>query len=265
MAEIQTSTWSETAASNTSSPPDGCPEGWAPSTVNNWARETMAVIKREWDRTHPTITSAGTNTVTLTYTTAPTAYVRGLAFTFVVGVTNTGAATLNVNSLGATAIKKNGTTALVAGDLTAGAVVTVYYDANSNFQLTASSSIIAPPVSTSTFFLQAAASDETTALTTGTAKTTFRVPSAFTLTSARASLTTASSSGLVTVNIKKNGTTIFSTKITIDANELTSTTAATPSVLSTTAFADDDYVTVDIDGAGTSAAGLKITLIGTIP
>ena len=40
-----------------------------------------------------------------------------------------------------------------------------------------------------------AASDETTALTTGTAKVTFRMPAAVTLSEVRASLTTANTSG----------------------------------------------------------------------
>lgn len=39
--------WSTTAASNNSSPPDGAPEGWAPSSVNNWGRETMASIRSQ--------------------------------------------------------------------------------------------------------------------------------------------------------------------------------------------------------------------------
>lgn len=107
-----------------------------------------------------------------------------------------------------------------------------------------------------------AVGDETTALTTGAAKITFRMPYAFTLTDVRASLTTASASGLPTINIKEGGTTIFSTKITIDATELTSTTALTPMVLSDTSLADDAQMTVDIDTAGSGAAGLKVVLIG---
>jgi hypothetical protein len=108
-----------------------------------------------------------------------------------------------------------------------------------------------------------AVSDETTAITTGTAKVTFRMPFAMTLSSVRASLTTVSSSGIPTVNIKESGTTIFSTKLTIDASELTSQTAATPAVLSDTSLADDAQMTIDIDVAGTGATGLKVTLIGT--
>lgn len=107
-----------------------------------------------------------------------------------------------------------------------------------------------------------AVSDETTAITTGTAKVTFRMPYAFTVTSVKASLTTASSSGLPTFDINEGGTTILSTKLTIDANELTSVTAATAAVVSDTALAEDAEMTVDIDVAGTGAKGAKIYIIG---
>lgn len=105
--------------------------------------------------------------------------------------------------------------------------------------------------------------DETTAITTGTAKLTWRAPFAFTIKDVRASLGTVSSSGLPTVNIKESGTTIFSTKLTIDASEKTSTTAATPYVLSDTSIADDAEITFDIDVAGTGAAGLKVKIYYT--
>ena len=107
-----------------------------------------------------------------------------------------------------------------------------------------------------------ACSDETTAITTGNAKATFRMPYAFTLTAVRASLTTASSSGLPTIDINENGVSILSTKITIDVSERTSTTAATPPVISDSSLADDAEITIDIDVAGTGAAGLKVYLIG---
>jgi hypothetical protein len=113
--------------------------------------------------------------------------------------------------------------------------------------------------------IQLAASDETTALTTGTAKVTFRMPHAMTLTSVRASLTTAQASGSIfTVDINEGGATILSTKLTIDNTEKTSTTAATPAVISDSALADDSEITIDIDQIGNgTATGLKITLIGT--
>lgn len=112
-------------------------------------------------------------------------------------------------------------------------------------------------------FMTIAVGDETTAITTGTAKVTWRMPFAFTLLAVRASLTTASSSGTPTVDINEAGTSVLATKLTIDANELTSTTAATAAVISDSAIADDALMTIDIDTAGTGAAGLKVTLYGT--
>ena len=110
-----------------------------------------------------------------------------------------------------------------------------------------------------------AASDETTALTTGTAKVTFRMPNDMTLTGVRASVTTAPTGAAITVDINESGTTVLSTKLTIDATEKTSTTAATPAVISDTALADDAEITIDIDviGSTIAGAGLKVTLIGT--
>ena len=98
---------------------------------------------------------------------------------------------------------------------------------------------------------------QTEVITTGTAKKTWRMP-ACTVHAVRASLTTASSSGIPTIDINESGTSILSTKLTIDANETTSTTAATAPVISDSAIADDAQMTIDIDVAGTGAVGLKV-------
>jgi len=107
-----------------------------------------------------------------------------------------------------------------------------------------------------------AVSDETTALTTGNAKLTFRAPYAMTLTQIpRSSVSQSSSSGLVTVDINEDGTSILgANKLSIDATEKTSTTAATPTTLADTSIADDAEITMDIDSAGTGARGLKVVL-----
>lgn len=109
-----------------------------------------------------------------------------------------------------------------------------------------------------------ACSDESTALTAGTAKVTFRMPYAFTLSAVRASVTTAPTGSVLTVDINEGGTSILSTKLTIDATEKTSTTAATAAVISDSALADDAEITIDIDGVGSTVAGagLKVYLIG---
>jgi len=108
-----------------------------------------------------------------------------------------------------------------------------------------------------------AVSDETTAITTGTAKVTFRMPYSATITGVRASVNTVSSSGTPTIDINESGTTILSTKLTIDANEKTSTTAASAAVISDSSIADDAEITIDIDVAGTGAKGLKIIIYYT--
>jgi len=109
-----------------------------------------------------------------------------------------------------------------------------------------------------------ACSDESTALTTGTAKVTFRLPYAMTLTAVRASVTTAPTGSTLVVDVNEGGTSVLSTKLSIDATEKSSTTAATAAVISDSALADDAEITIDIDqiGATIAGAGLKLWLIG---
>lgn len=121
-----------------------------------------------------------------------------------------------------------------------------------------------------------ALSDESTAITTGAAKVTIRAPFAMVLTGIpRASLSTASTgAGPVAVDINVGGTTILSTKLTLDDNEKTSVTAASAAVRATAShsgwtgtasspnyqISDDAEITFDIDVAGTGAKGLKVYL-----
>jgi len=111
-----------------------------------------------------------------------------------------------------------------------------------------------------------AVSDETTALTTGTAKGTFRMPYAMTVTDVRATVTTAPTGANIIVDINDGGTSIMTTnKLSIDATEKTSTTAATAPGVTDTALADDAEISIDIDQIGSTiaGAGLKIWIIGT--
>lgn len=110
-----------------------------------------------------------------------------------------------------------------------------------------------------------ACSDETTNLTTGTAKVTFRAPYAFTLTAVRASVNTAPTDSTLIVDINENGVSVLSTRLSIDASEKTSLTAASAAVISDSAIADDAEITIDIDQIGSTipGKGLKVVLIGT--
>lgn len=72
--------------------------------------------------------------ITLSAANVPAAYAAGQQYTFLADVANTGAATLKINSLAATAIRKNGAVALETGDILAGQIVQVEHD-GTNFQL----------------------------------------------------------------------------------------------------------------------------------
>ena len=112
-----------------------------------------------------------------------------------------------------------------------------------------------------------ACSDESSQLSTGR-KVTFRWkqrPIAQGL-KISASLTNAQVSGatLVTVDVRKNGTTMFSTMLTFDNTEKTTETATTPAVLTATSIAYDDEITVYLNAiqAGSVASGLKVYFEG---
>lgn len=124
--------WSETAASNNSSPPDGWPEGMAPSGVNNSAREGMAALKRFWNQINPVATTAGTSTAyTLTYDVAAGALYDGELVSFIAHATCGAAPTLNKNSLGAKNLRKFTAGAwanLAAADLRINQIVVARYN-----------------------------------------------------------------------------------------------------------------------------------------
>jgi hypothetical protein len=80
------------------------------------------------------ITVSGTDTITGTLSPALTAYTAGQMFYFVAGGANTGAVTLNIDGLGLRNMTREGSVALVAGDILSGEVCVVVYD-GTRFQL----------------------------------------------------------------------------------------------------------------------------------
>jgi len=107
-----------------------------------------------------------------------------------------------------------------------------------------------------------ACSDETSNLTTGNAKVTFRAPYKFIINDVRLNVNTAPTGNTILVDINNSGSTIFTTRPSIDANEKTSTTAATPYVIGSPYVLDDQELTIDIDQIGSTVAGkgLKVHL-----
>lgn len=138
MAEV--SDWSGTAASNNATPPAGWPEGMAPSDVNDTAREDAARIARWYKDSNGSLNSTGSaNAYVLTPNRTISSYAQGLCFVFKANFANTGAATLNVSAVGATAIKKNNDQALAANDIESGQIVCVVHD-GTNWQMVSSQS-----------------------------------------------------------------------------------------------------------------------------
>lgn len=78
--------------------------------------------------------SGAADAYVVTLAPALSAHVVGMPIRFKATNANTGASTININSLGAIAIKKNVSSALAAGDIAAGQIVTVVYD-GTNYQL----------------------------------------------------------------------------------------------------------------------------------
>lgn len=113
-------------------------------------------------------------------------------------------------------------------------------------------------------FFQVRLKDSTTNLATGTSiGGDFRISPtrAITIKAVGAYVDTAATGGtLLTIDINKAGTTILSTKITLDASEKTSTTAATQPVISDSAIAADAVITFDIDAVGNTTPGTGLVV-----
>lgn len=78
--------------------------------------------------------AGSTDSYAVTVVPAPSSLIAGMVFRFKANTTNDGACSLNVNTLGAIAIKKNLNKDLSTGDILAGQIVEVEYD-GTNFQL----------------------------------------------------------------------------------------------------------------------------------
>ena len=122
--------WSTTAGSNTTVGGVSIAEGMNPANVNNAMRAIMAGLKNSmWGGT-----SGGTaNAQTVSLGIAPAAYVAGMAIWFLGGNTNTGATTLNVNSLGTKNVFAHNA-ACSGGEIQSGELHLVVYD-GTQFQL----------------------------------------------------------------------------------------------------------------------------------
>lgn len=129
--------WSLTASANdTADTTVDWREGQMPDTVNNSARAMMARVA-EWlaDQGGALTTGGVVNAYTLTANSPFTALEDGLIVAFKASVTNTAAATINVNATGSKAIRRIGDTADVdieANVLVSGQVYVARYSTSAN-------------------------------------------------------------------------------------------------------------------------------------
>jgi hypothetical protein len=226
--------------------------------------------------TIPTAAS-GSNTTIAASTAWVRTYVTGLGYTSNTGTVESVTGTAPIVSSGGTtpAISISAASTGAAGSMsasdktkldgvasgaTANATDAQLRDRSTHTGTQAFSTLTAAPIE-----IGIACSDETTSLTTGTAKVTFRMPCAVTLTAVRLNVNTAPTGSALVVNIKEGGTTVFSTKPQIDVSAKTSVGSGTPAVISDSSLASDAEITIDIDQIGSTIAGkgLKVWLIGT--
>jgi len=108
--------------------------------------------------------------------------------------------------------------------------------------------------------IQFAATDLTTDFTVATFDVVIPVPCGFYVTEVRANVKTAPTGSDAIFDIKMNGVTMLSTLLSIDATELTSTTATTPAVISVPTLIDDNILTINCTQIGSTIAGNGLTI-----
>lgn len=217
-----------------------------------------AMIARAYDDWGGVVTVGGSaNAITIASNSTYQTLRTGLQLSFKAASDNSAAVTLNLDSLGAKAVRLPGDVALAGGEIRANGYYDLIYDAAYNaaagaWVLMNPASLIAltdpgadrirfwddsagaeayltltPNLSISNTTLRLiethgiALSDETTAITTGTGKGSFSLPYAFTLVGVYVTLNTASSSGTPTFDFNEAGSTCLSTRVVIDVNEFT--------------------------------------------
>ena len=104
--------------------------------------------------------------------------------------------------------------------------------------------------------------NETADASTGV-KVTWYAPADGKIHGVAAGSTTATSGSALELDVHKNATTIFNTKITIDVSQSTTATAATPAVLTNepTSFSAGDKFEFEVDTTTAGAAGLHADLL----
>lgn len=137
MTDLIQNDWKELDADNSQPSPNGVQGGYSPSQVAPIIRSIRGSLKRFYNQTNAVYTTTGTATAyVLTFQAAPSGYSKGIVYRFWAHATNTGAATLNINAMGAKAIVSGVSgSALIAGQIVSGRMIEVIYNGTA-FELT---------------------------------------------------------------------------------------------------------------------------------
>jgi len=120
------------------------------------------------------LTVTGTDTILGSTSPALTAYTAGQTFSFVAAGTNTGAVTINIDSVGVKTISTTASTDLTAGDMVSGQIYTIIYN-GTRFQLTNPAAKNTVSIQTASF---AAAANLTYAINSTSGAITATLPAA---------------------------------------------------------------------------------------
>jgi hypothetical protein len=131
--------WFELDSANITAPPNGWPEGQAPSTVNDCARSNMGALKRFWNRINgpnAIAPAAGVYTLATSNTSFPTAYVDGEVYKIRPGGPSVGGDQFKINALAAKPIWKVNAAgtgiAIAAGDMVTNQPALLAYNSAAN-------------------------------------------------------------------------------------------------------------------------------------
>lgn len=193
-------------------------------------------------------TVAGTNTITAQATPTLTAYADGQTFRFIAAGANTGATTLNIDSLGAKNVFWNGS-ACSGGEIGANSLVQVTYD-GTQFNLQTSAALGSNPFSDATAIVKNSA-DATklvklsaASVTTGTTRT----------------VTVPDKNGTMAMTSDLSGQLLGIVNFTAQTQALTSISNATPAVFTCTSAAHlpETGSPVQFTTSGTLPTGLSL-------